>query len=189
MTTNGMSHVMVCGGSVAEWAEMSPDDWRQRTTLVATAARNDGAAWVTIIPYTGAQSDGAQRIVDTLVDHCGGTEFGNRVVVNSDQMVSVIVDPNTDGLQRIATAAASLNGRSISEDTLAAAVCAPAPTEPDLCVVLGPATQMPASLVWELAYAELVFLNVPWAELDGDALEIAISDFARRDRRFGGVDS
>ncbi|MFZ9355939.1 MAG: hypothetical protein ACO3BU_06880, partial [Ilumatobacteraceae bacterium] len=125
MTTNGMSHVMVCGGSVAEWAEMSPDDWRQRTTLVATAARNDGAAWVTIIPYTGAQSDGAQRIVDTLVDHCGGTEFGNRVVVNSDQMVSVIVDPNTDGLQRIATAAASLNGRSISEDTLAAAVCAP----------------------------------------------------------------
>lgn len=180
---------MVCGGSVAEWAEMSPDDWRQRTTLVATAARNDGAAWVTIIPYTGAQSDGAQRIVDTLVDHCGGTEFGNRVVVNSDQMVSVIVDPNTDGLQRIATAAASLNGRSISEDTLAAAVCAPAPTEPDLCVVLGPATQMPASLVWELAYAELVFLNVPWAELDGDALEIAISDFARRDRRFGGVDS
>ncbi|MFZ9805140.1 MAG: undecaprenyl diphosphate synthase family protein [Ilumatobacteraceae bacterium] len=189
MTTNGMSHVMVCGGSVAEWAEMSPNDWRQRTTLVATAARNDGAAWVTIIPYTGAESDGAQRIVDTLVDHCGGTEFGNRVVVNSDQMVSVIVDPNTDGLQRIATAAASLNGRSISEDTLAAAVCAPAPTEPDLCVVLGPATQMPASLVWELAYAELVFLNVPWAELDGDALEIAISDFARRDRRFGGVDS
>jgi undecaprenyl diphosphate synthase len=48
---------------------------------------------------------------------------------------------------------------------------------------------MPPSLVWELAYAELVFLNVPWAELDADALEIAIADFARRDRRFGGVDS
>ena len=189
MTTNGMSHVMVCGGSVAEWAEMSPDDWRQRTTLVATAARNDGAAWVTIIPYTGVPADGAQRIVDTLVGQCGGTKFGNRVVVNSDQMVSVIVDPNTDALQRIATAAEALNGRSISEDTLATAVCAPAPTEPDLCVVLGPATQMPPSLVWELAYAELVFLNVPWAELDADALEIAIADFARRDRRFGGVDS
>jgi len=180
---------MVCGGSVAEWAAMSPDDWRRRIALVATAARNDGAAWVTLVPYAGVDADGAQRIIDLLTEHCGGTAFGARVVVNSDQMVNVIVEPHTDALQRIATAAEWLNGRSISEDSLAAAVCAPAPSEPDLCVVLGPATQMPASLVWELAYAELVFLNVPWAELDADALEIAIADFARRDRRFGGVDS
>ncbi|NBY57451.1 MAG: hypothetical protein EBZ68_00245 [Actinobacteria bacterium] len=189
MTANGLSHVMVCGGSVAEWAAMSSDEWRRRITLVATAARNDGAVWVTLVPYSAGTAEGAQAIIDTLVDDCGGSKFGARVVMNSDQMVNVIVDPHTDAVQRIAAAATSLHGQSITEDALAAAVCAPAPSEPDLVVVLGPTSQMPASLVWELAYAELVFLNVPWSELDADAFEIAIADFARRDRRFGGVDS
>ena len=67
MTANGMSHVMVCGGSVAEWAAMSPDDWRRRIALVATAARNDGAAWVTLVPYAGVDADGAQRIIDSAI--------------------------------------------------------------------------------------------------------------------------
>ena len=56
-------------------------------------------------------------------------------------------------------------------------------------IVLGPATQMPASLVWELAYAELVFFDADWHALDAEHLEMAIDDFTRRDRRFGGVDS
>jgi undecaprenyl diphosphate synthase len=38
-------------------------------------------------------------------------------------------------------------------------------------------------------WAELVFLDVPWTELDGEHLEMAINDYTRRDRRFGGVDS
>jgi undecaprenyl diphosphate synthase len=48
---------------------------------------------------------------------------------------------------------------------------------------------MPASLVWELAYAELVFFDADWRALDAEHLEMAIDDFTRRDRRFGGVDS
>ena len=48
---------------------------------------------------------------------------------------------------------------------------------------------MPASLVWELAYAEIVFLDAPWTALDAEHIEMAIDDFARRDRRFGGIDS
>jgi undecaprenyl diphosphate synthase len=43
--------------------------------------------------------------------------------------------------------------------------------------------------VWELAYAELVFLDVPWSGLDAEHVEMAINDYTRRDRRFGGVDS
>ncbi len=189
MTASGLNHVLVCGGSVREWAAMSGEEWRHRVALVAAAARHDGAAWVTLVPYSGVDSDGAQRISDTLVESCEGTRFGQRVVVNSDHMVSVVVEPHTDALARIADAATQLAGDSFNEDRLTATVCAPAPNEPDLCVVLGPATQMPSSLVWELAYAELVFLNVPWGDLDADSLEIAIGDYARRDRRFGGVDS
>ena len=50
-------------------------------------------------------------------------------------------------------------------------------------------TQLPPSLVWELAYSELVFLNVPWSQFDAEHVEMAVDDFERRERRFGGVDS
>jgi undecaprenyl diphosphate synthase len=77
----------------------------------------------------------------------------------------------------------------VTEQRLAATLSAPAPGEPDLVIVLGSATEIPASLVWEIAYAELVYLDAPWQALDAEHLEMAIDDFARRDRRFGGIDS
>jgi undecaprenyl diphosphate synthase len=43
--------------------------------------------------------------------------------------------------------------------------------------------------VWELAYAELVFVAVPWSEFGATELAAAVVDFAGRRRRFGGLDS
>jgi undecaprenyl diphosphate synthase len=65
---------------------------------------------------------------------------------------------------------------------------APADCEPDLIVVLGEPTRLPPSLVWELAYGELVFRPMEWNELTKDHLVEAIADFAQRERRFGGLD-
>jgi undecaprenyl diphosphate synthase len=56
-------------------------------------------------------------------------------------------------------------------------------------MILGPPTQLPPSLVWELAYAELVFLPLRWDELRPEHLAEAIDDFAGRRRRFGGLDT
>ena len=58
----------------------------------------------------------------------------------------------------------------------------------DLIVVLGEPTRLPPSLVWELAYGELVFRPMEWNELTKDHLVEAIADFAQRERRFGGLD-
>ncbi|MBA3286833.1 MAG: undecaprenyl diphosphate synthase family protein [Acidimicrobiia bacterium] len=65
----------------------------------------------------------------------------------------------------------------------------PADVEPDLVVVLGPSTRLPASVMWELAYGELVFLPVTFGELSGAHVAAAIEDFHGRRRRFGGLDS
>jgi undecaprenyl diphosphate synthase len=81
------------------------------------------------------------------------------------------------------------SSQEIDEDKLAATLLAPASGEPDLVLVLGSPTQVPESLMWELAYSELVFLNVPWLKCDVEHIQMAIDDFQRRDRRFGGVDS
>jgi undecaprenyl diphosphate synthase len=76
----------------------------------------------------------------------------------------------------------------INEASVAAALYEPADSEPDLVVVLGPPTQLPPSLVWELAYAELVFIDVAWADLTAGHVADAITDFSNRRRRFGGLD-
>jgi undecaprenyl diphosphate synthase len=42
-------------------------------------------------------------------------------------------------------------------------------------------------MLWQAAYAELVFLDDLWPDFGRAQLERAINDFCRRDRRFGGV--
>jgi undecaprenyl diphosphate synthase len=41
-------------------------------------------------------------------------------------------------------------------------------------------------LLWQAAYAELLFVETLWPDFDGDALRLALADFAGRKRRFGG---
>ena len=41
-------------------------------------------------------------------------------------------------------------------------------------------------LLWQAAYAELLFLDVLWPDFDEHAFADALSQFARRERRFGG---
>ena len=42
-------------------------------------------------------------------------------------------------------------------------------------------------LLWQAAYAELLFVDTLWPDFDGEALAAALADFATRQRRFGGL--
>ena len=42
-------------------------------------------------------------------------------------------------------------------------------------------------LLWQAAYAELLFVDTLWPEFDGDTLAEAITAFGQRQRRFGGL--
>lgn len=44
-------------------------------------------------------------------------------------------------------------------------------------------------LLWEAAYAEFVFQDILWPDYGGEALKEALSIFARRDRRYGAVET
>ena len=41
-------------------------------------------------------------------------------------------------------------------------------------------------LLWQAAYAELMFVDTLWPDFDGEALAAALGVFAARQRRFGG---
>jgi len=42
-------------------------------------------------------------------------------------------------------------------------------------------------LLWESAYAELVFTDRMWPDFDEGDLEASLEEFSRRERRFGGL--
>lgn len=41
-------------------------------------------------------------------------------------------------------------------------------------------------LLWQAAYAELLFVDTLWPDFDGDGFRAALADYAGRERRFGG---
>ena len=42
-------------------------------------------------------------------------------------------------------------------------------------------------LLWQAAYAEIIFLDLLWPDFDGAALTGAVAEFTRRERRYGGL--
>ncbi len=175
-----LRHVLVAGGSVDEWAAFSEEQWRARLADLVNIARSSGARHVTVHPHEPSGLDG-RAVVESSV-----LETMRRVVVEDG--IRVVVDPVVDGRERIVGAVSSWpRSRKVTEKRLSAALFGEA-GEPDLVVVLGPDDRLPSSLVWELAYGELVFVAVHWFELGSGHLEAAVDDYAGRQRRFGGVE-
>ncbi len=59
--------------------------------------------------------------------------------------------------------------------------------DPDLLIRTSGEERISNFLLWQCAYTEFVFLPVLWPDFDRQHMEQAIEQFARRDRRFGGV--
>lgn len=57
----------------------------------------------------------------------------------------------------------------------------------DLLVRTGGERRLSDFLLWESAYAELVFMNAMWPDFTAADLQAALTEFRARDRRFGGL--
>jgi undecaprenyl diphosphate synthase len=59
--------------------------------------------------------------------------------------------------------------------------------DPDLFIRTGGELRISNFLLWQAAYSEFVFTDCLWPEFGEAELDAALAEFARRDRRFGGV--
>ncbi len=57
--------------------------------------------------------------------------------------------------------------------------------EPDLFIRTGGEQRISNFLLWQLAYTELYFTDTLWPDFDAQALDLAITSYRQRERRFG----
>jgi undecaprenyl diphosphate synthase len=74
----------------------------------------------------------------------------------------------------------------VDDDAVAARLYAPELPDPDLLVRTSGEQRISNFLLWQLAYAELVFTDRLWPDFGEDDLREALEELARRGRRFGG---
>ena len=77
-------------------------------------------------------------------------------------------------------------GEEPTEESLRAHLYAPELPDPDLLIRTSGELRISNFLLWQLAYSELVFLDVLWPDFGAEELEDALAAYARRRRRFGG---
>jgi len=174
---SSLAHVMIVAGNRREWAELDAAGWQALADELGGAVAAVGCAWLTLRVYEAGEGGPSDA------------ELGRRHLAAAEGQCTVIVDPVGDGRQRFADAMRQVPaGAPIDEKAVATALYEPADVEPDLVLVLGPPTRLPPSLVWELAYGELVFVPATFADLRREHLLTAIAEFHGRRRRFGGLD-
>ncbi len=92
-----------------------------------------------------------------------------------------------DAARRAAEDVASGALRRIDARSLAARLDDPAMPDVDLMIRTSGEQRVSNFLLWQAAYAELVFTDVLWPDFDQAELARCVAVYAARDRRFGGA--
>lgn len=80
-----------------------------------------------------------------------------------------------------------LDPKQIREDTISSYLDTKGLPDPDLLIRTSGEERLSNFLMWQLAYTEFYFTDVPWPEFDKAEFEKAIAKYNQRDRRYGGV--
>ncbi|TMJ27590.1 MAG: isoprenyl transferase [Alphaproteobacteria bacterium] len=138
----------------------------------------------------GERSRLAPDIVSDIADAEQRTRSNTRIDVNicinygsRDEIVRA-----TRSLAR-KVAAGELESERIDENLFERELLTAGVPDPDLLIRTSGEQRISNFLLWQCAYAELVFVDTLWPDFGKEHLERAITEFRRRERRYGGVGS
>ena len=98
-------------------------------------------------------------------------------------------DEITRAVRRIAAdvAAGTLKAEAVDEAAIAARLDTAFMPDPDLVIRTSGEMRLSNFLLWQAAYAELLFMPLFWPDFDRAAFVEALEHYSNRSRRFGGI--
>ena len=186
----GIAVLTIFSFSSENWSR-PPSEIRDLMGLLRRFIRNDLAdlhknnVRVRII----GERKGLERDVLLLLQEAEDLTRGN-------DRLTLVVAFNYGARQEIANAArrlaievaqGRLSANDVSPELFASYFYAPDIPDPDVIIRTSGEQRLSNFLLWQAAYSELVFVPINWPDFDRAALEGAIAEYRRRERRFGGL--
>lgn len=186
----GITHISVYAFSTENW-KRSPDEVRFLMGFsrdVLRRQRDQLNEWGVRIRWAGRRP----RLWRSVINELETAERHTR----GNSVCTLTMCVNYGGRAEIADAA-----RAIAEDVAAGRLKASAVSErtvqryldepdlPDVDLFLRTSGEQRTSnfMLWQAAYAEMVFMDVLWPDVDRRTLWRAVEEYASRDRRYGGA--
>jgi len=176
----------------------SSENWRRPKTEIAdltgllrfyvqrelNSLHREGIRLRILGDHTAFESDVA-RMVDAAVEKTAG---------NSRMTLAIALNYGARGelvgaMRQLAgeVAAGRLAPDQIDEARIDAALDTGGLPPLDLMIRTSGERRLSNFLLWQAAYSELLFVDTLWPDFDEAAMEAALADYARRERRYGGL--
>jgi undecaprenyl diphosphate synthase len=186
----GVKHVSVYAFSTENW-KRSPDEVRFLMGFskdVLRRQRDQLDEWGVRIRWSGRRPRLWQSVVKELEvaeqQTIGNSTCTLNMCVNYGGRAEI-----ADAAKAIAAdvAAGRLKASSVSEKTIGRYLDEPDLPDVDLFLRTSGEQRFSNFMLWQSAYAEMVFMDTLWPDVDRRTLWEAIEIYARRDRRYGGA--
>ncbi|MEE1621166.1 isoprenyl transferase [Zafaria sp. J156] len=186
----GIEYVSVYAFSTENW-KRSPDEVRFLMGFsrdVLRRQRDVLDSWGVRIRWAGRRPRLWRSVVNELLEA--------ERLTDANSVCQLTMCVNYGGRAEIADAVAAmardveagrLKPSGISEKTIARYLDEPELPDVDLFLRTSGEQRTSNFLLWQSAYAEMVFMDVLWPDVDRRTLWRAVEDYARRDRRYGAA--
>ncbi|MDD9207121.1 isoprenyl transferase [Georgenia sp. 10Sc9-8] len=186
----GIGHVSAYAFSTENW-KRSPEEVRFLMGFnrdVLRRRRDQMHAWGVRVRWAGRRPRLWRSVITEL-------EEAERLTAGND-VCTLTMCVNYGGRAEIADAARAvarevaagrLDPERVTERTLARYLDEPDMPDVDMFLRTGGEQRTSNFLLWQSAYAEMVFIDDAWPDVDRRALWRAVQTYARRDRRYGAA--
>ena len=187
----GISHISAYAFSTENW-KRSPEEVRFLMGFnrdVIRRRRDQMHEWGVRVRWAGRRPRLWKSVIDELEAAerltAGNTGLTLTMCVNYGGRAEI-----ADAARAIAlkVAAGELSAQKVTEKTVSAHLDEPDMPDVDLFWRSSGEQRTSNFLPWQAAYAEMVFSDVLWPEVDRRHLWAAVEEYARRNRRFGAAE-
>ena len=125
-----------------------------------------------------------KRLEDTILKSANNTALTLTLALSYGARTEIV-----DATRAIAreVKAGKLDPETINEDTIASHLYTAGVPDPDLLVRTSGEMRISNFLLWQISYAEIVVTPKLWPDFTKEDLFAAMQEYARRNRRYGGI--